>query len=53
MTVPGAIYVGAGAVGSEVDYVNIDALVFAGIELLHENSRVHSPCRCSEASVPR
>ncbi len=39
MTVPGAIYVGAGEVGVEVDYVNIDAMVFAGIELLHENYR--------------
>ncbi len=36
---PGAIYVGAGEVGIEVDYVNIDAMVFAGIELLHENYR--------------
>lgn len=39
VTVPGAIYVGAGEVGVEVDYVNIDAMVFAGIELLHENYR--------------
>lgn len=39
VTAAGAIYVGAGEVGSEVDYVNIDALVFAGIELLDENYR--------------
>jgi P2 family phage major capsid protein len=39
VTAAGAIYVGAGEVGTEVDYVNIDALVFAGIELLHENYR--------------
>ncbi len=39
VTAAGAIYVGAGEVGTEVDYVNIDALVFAGIELLHENNR--------------
>jgi P2 family phage major capsid protein len=39
VTTAGAIYVGAGEVGVEVDYVNIDALVFAGIELLHENYR--------------
>jgi len=39
VTAAGAIYVGAGEVGAEVDYVNIDALVFAGIELLHENYR--------------
>lgn len=34
-----AIYVGAGELGVEVDYVNIDALVYDGIELLHENFR--------------
>jgi P2 family phage major capsid protein len=39
VTAAGAIYVGVGEVGTEVDYVNIDALVFAGIELLHENYR--------------
>ena len=39
VTAAGAIYVGAGEVGSEVDYVNIDAMVFAGIELLDENYR--------------
>ena len=48
VTAAGAIYVGPGEVidatssnlaTAEVDYVNIDALVFAGIELLHENYR--------------
>ncbi|MDR6144940.1 P2 family phage major capsid protein [Sphingomonas sp. SORGH_AS870] len=39
VTTPGAIYVGPGTVGTEVDYVNLDALVFDGIELLHENYR--------------
>lgn len=39
VTTAGAIYVGAGTVGTEVDYVNLDALVFDGIELLHENYR--------------
>jgi P2 family phage major capsid protein len=39
VTAAGAIYVGAGEVGEEVDFVNIDALVFDGIELLHENYR--------------
>ncbi|MBB3877886.1 phage major capsid protein, P2 family [Sphingomonas pseudosanguinis] len=39
VTKAGAIYVGAGEVGKDVDFVNIDALVFEGIELLHENYR--------------
>jgi P2 family phage major capsid protein len=39
VTTPGKIYVGAGEVGEEVDYVNIDALVYDAIELLHENYR--------------
>ncbi|HEY0626676.1 MAG TPA: phage major capsid protein, P2 family [Allosphingosinicella sp.] len=34
-----AIYVAAGAVGVEVDYVNLDALVFDAIELLEEPYR--------------
>lgn len=39
VTTPGAIYVGPFAVGTEVDFVTIDALVYEGIELLHENYR--------------
>lgn len=39
VTTKGKIYVGAGEVGTKVDYVNIDALVYDGIELLHENYR--------------
>lgn len=39
VTTAGKIYVGAGEVGVEVDYVNIDALVYDAIELLHENYR--------------
>jgi P2 family phage major capsid protein len=39
VTKPGKIFVGAGEVGVEVDYVNVDALVYDGIELLHENYR--------------
>ena len=42
VTKAGAIYVGPGTVGgddAEVDFVNIDALVFDGIEMLHENYR--------------
>ncbi|MES3107416.1 phage major capsid protein, P2 family [Sphingomonas aurantiaca] len=35
----GAIYVGAGTVGTEVDYVNVDALIYDAIELLDENYR--------------
>lgn len=34
-----AIYVGDGTVGVDVDYVNIDALVYDGIEALDENYR--------------
>jgi P2 family phage major capsid protein len=34
-----AIYVGPGTVGVEVDFVNIDALVYDAVELLHENYR--------------
>lgn len=48
VTTPGKIYVGAGEVvnpeksnldTAKVDFVNIDAVVYAGIELLHENYR--------------
>ncbi len=39
VTVAGAIYVGAGTVGTEVDYVNVDALIYDAIELLDENYR--------------
>lgn len=39
VTEAGAIYVGPGTLGTEVDFVNIDALVFEGIEMLHENYR--------------
>ncbi|WP_294325345.1 phage major capsid protein, P2 family [uncultured Sphingomonas sp.] len=39
LTTKGAIYVGAGDVGVNVDYVNIDAVVYDAIELLHENYR--------------
>ncbi|WP_294356126.1 phage major capsid protein, P2 family [uncultured Sphingomonas sp.] len=39
VTVAGKIFVGAGEVGEEVDFVNIDALVYDGIEALHENYR--------------
>lgn len=34
-----AIYVGPGEIGVEVDYVNVDALVYDAIELIHENYR--------------
>lgn len=34
-----AIYVAAGTVGTEVDYVNLDALVFDAVELLDEWNR--------------
>ncbi|MFC3579545.1 phage major capsid protein, P2 family [Sphingomonas hylomeconis] len=34
-----AIYIGAGDVGTEVDFVNVDALVYDAIELLDENYR--------------
>jgi P2 family phage major capsid protein len=36
VTAAGAIYVGAGTVGTEVDYVNVDALIYDAIELLDE-----------------
>ena len=39
VTVPGKIYVGDGEVGTEVDYVNIDAVIYDAIELLDENYR--------------
>lgn len=39
VTEGGAIYVGAGKVGTEVDFVSVDALVYEAIELLHENYR--------------
>lgn len=39
VTVAGAIYVGAGEVGKDVDYVNVDALIYDAIELLDENYR--------------
>ncbi|KQN29718.1 phage major capsid protein, P2 family [Sphingomonas sp. Leaf38] len=39
VTVAGAVYVGAGEVGEDVDYVNIDALIYDAIELLDENYR--------------
>lgn len=39
VNVAGAIYVGAGEVGTSVDYVNIDALIYDAIELLDENYR--------------
>jgi len=39
VTVAGAIYVGAGEIGKDVDYVNVDALIYDAIELLDENYR--------------
>jgi len=39
VTTKGKIYVGAGEIGEDVDYVNVDALVYDAIELLHENYR--------------
>ncbi len=39
VTVAGAIYVGAGEVSKDVDYVNVDALIYDAIELLDENYR--------------
>ncbi|MEG3085744.1 phage major capsid protein, P2 family [Sphingomonas sp. PB4P5] len=39
VTTPGKIYIGAGEVGEEVDFVNVDALVYDAIELLDENYR--------------
>lgn len=36
VTVPGKIYVAAGTPGTDVDYVNIDALVYDVIELMDE-----------------
>ncbi len=39
VTVAGAIYVGAGEIGTEVDFVNVDALIYDAIELLDENYR--------------
>lgn len=39
VTKAGKIFVGPGDVGTQVDYVNVDALVYDAIEALHENYR--------------
>ncbi len=39
VTTPGKIYVGEGTIGTDVDYVNLDALVFDATELLDEWNR--------------